>query len=174
MKNKKLFIIPAVLLSFVALIWLWNYFSLQTSINAVIKEDIRNNGIDISVTYGSYVNPSVLVYDLRSIEGSKSPADVFRVFLQFVDKMKSKKYDEVLLQYKGNTKFKIKGDYFQKLGEEYSFQNPVYTMRTFPENLLKSDGSKAYEEWTGGLLGVMGKQMEDFNDFHKKWYLEDY
>ena len=31
----------------------------------------------------------------------------------------------------------------------------------------------AYPEWTGGLLGVAGKQIEDFNDFHMKWYLED-
>jgi len=59
------------------------------------------------------------------------------------------------------------------LGKEYSWQNPVYTIRTFPENLINLDGSMAYPEWTGGWLRVTGKQMEDFNNFHKKWYLED-
>jgi hypothetical protein len=49
----------------------------------------------------------------------------------------------------------------------------VYTVRTFPENLLTPKGSRAYSEWTGGWLGVLGKQTEDFTDFHKKWYLED-
>jgi hypothetical protein len=32
------------------------------------------------------------------------------------------------------------------------------------------DGSRAYPTWTGGLLGVAGKQVEQFGDFHKQWY----
>jgi len=56
---------------------------------------------------------------------------------------------------------------------EYESQNPVYTIRTFPENLYTIDGKNVYGEWTGGLLGVVTKQMEDFNDFHKKWYIDE-
>nr|MBC8489582.1 hypothetical protein [Bacteroidota bacterium] len=52
-------------------------------------------------------------------------------------------------------------------------QNPVYTMRTFPENLKNPDKSQSYSEWTGGWLGVSQKQIEDFNDFHDKWYFND-
>ena len=100
-------------------------------------------------------------------------ADVFRVFLQFSDKVQSQRFTEVELLYKGKLKFRIAGDYFQTLGKEYSFQNPVYTMRSFPENLKNPDGTRAYAEWSGGILGVALKQMEDFNDFHKRWYLED-
>ncbi|WP_197530230.1 hypothetical protein [Deferribacter desulfuricans] len=100
-------------------------------------------------------------------------ADVFRVFLQFAEKMQSKEFKVIELSFKGKTKFKINGDYFRTLGKEYSWQNPVYTMRTFPEHLMNPDGYRAYPEWTGGLLGVLVKQMEEFNDFHKKWYLED-
>ncbi len=47
-------------------------------------------------------------------------------------------------------------------------------MRTFPENLLRPDGSHAYPTWTGGLIGVAGKQVEDFNDFHRQWWLNDF
>lgn len=46
-------------------------------------------------------------------------------------------------------------------------------MRTFPEHVLDMQGQPVYSEWTGGLLGVLNKQMEDFNDFNKKWYLEE-
>jgi len=141
--------------------------------NAVIKDDPRNNGVEVSVHFGYYINPSILVYDLKSISGANSMVDVFRVFLQFAEKVQSKKFDVVELSFRGKTKFKINGDYFQTLGKEYSWQNPVYKMRTFPENLMNYDGSRAYPMWTGGLLGVTTKQMEDFNDFHKKWYLED-
>lgn len=80
---------------------------------------------------------------------------------------------KVYLCYKGTPKFTISGSYFSRLGNEYSFQNPVYTMRTFPENLLTKDGLRAYPEWEGGIFGVLERQMQDFNDFHDKWYLDD-
>jgi hypothetical protein len=38
---------------------------------------------------------------------------------------------------------------------------------------MNPDGSSAYPEWTGGWLGVASKQINDFNDFHSKWYLDD-
>jgi len=47
-------------------------------------------------------------------------ADVFRVFLQFSDKVQSQRFTEVDLVYKGKVKFTIAGDYFQTLGNEYS------------------------------------------------------
>ena len=72
----------------------------------------------------------------------------------------------------GNVKFKITGSYFKKIGQEYSFQNPLYTMRTFPENVINPDGTSAYSTWTGGILGVTEKQLEDFNELNKKWYIE--
>ena len=36
------------------------------------------------------------------------------------------------------------------------------------------NGERAYSVWEGGLLGVMGKQMEDLSDFSKAWYLDDF
>ena len=148
-------------------------FQLQSPMNDVLENDSRNNGIEVSVHFGSYVNPSILVFDLKSVSDQKSMVDVFRVFLQFAEAMKERKFDTVELSYKGKTKFEIDGNYFQTLGEEYSWQNSVYTARTFSENLKNPDGTRAYPEWTGGLFGVAKEQMEDFNDFHMKWYLED-
>ena len=171
--KKFLIIICAFVLVTIIGIYGFNYFQLQSQMNDVLKGDPRNEGIKVSVHFGNYVNPSILVYDLRSISGTNSMADVFRVFLQFAEKMQSKKFDVVELAFRGRTKFKIRGDYFQMLGKEYSWQNPVYIARTFPENLMNPDGSMAYPKWTGGWLGVVEKQMEDFIDFHKKWYLDD-
>ena len=172
--NKKLAIIVLIfVLSSVIGIYSFNYFQLQHPLNDALEEDYRNEGIEVSVHFGNYVNPSILVYDLKSVSNTKSMADVFRVFLQFAEKMKEKNFDVVELSFRGKTKFKIDGDYFQTLGEEYSWQNPIYTVRTFSENLKNPDGTRAYPKWSGGLLGVAKEQMEDFNDFHKKWYLED-
>ena len=88
--------------------------------------------------------------------------------------MKTSEFSTIELEHKGNLKFIIEGSYFKQLGNEYEFQNPVYTMRTFPSNLKNPDGTQAYGEWTGGLFGVLNEQLEDFNDFHKRWYIDDF
>src|ERR1043166_3863602 len=67
-----------------------NYFELQQPMNEVLTTDQRNAGLRVNVHYGVYVNPSVLVYDLRSLAGTNSKAEVFRSLLQFAEKMKTK------------------------------------------------------------------------------------
>jgi hypothetical protein len=144
---------------------------LQASLDKVIKDDSRNSGIAATAYYSEY--PSVIVFDIQSIEGETSKLDVFRVFLQFADALQEKKFDRVELAYQGKTKFLIKGEYFQQLGREYSTQNPLYTVRTFPSNVFTPDGKQAYGEWTGGILGVLANEMDDFNDLHEKWYWDE-
>ena len=147
-----------------------NQFLLQMPMNQVIASDSRNAGIVVSTRYANYVNPKVLVFDVRNVSANNSEADVFRVLLQYAEKMQSTTFDEVELVCQGQPKFTIRGDYFQKLGKEYSWQNPVFTARTFPENVLTADGQPAYGNWQGGFIGVTLKQLDDFTDFHKKWW----
>jgi hypothetical protein len=78
-----------------------------------------------------------------------------------------------VLGYAGTSKFMLDGAYFHKLGVEFGAQNPVYTIRTFPENVKKQDGSAASGRLEGGWLDVMSKQMDDFSKFHKQWYIAD-
>jgi hypothetical protein len=115
----------------------------------------------------------VLVFNLERVTSQNSPMDVFRTFLQFADAVKHKRYGRVELAHRGTTKFIMAGEYFAQLGAEYGEQNPIYTLRTFPEHLYRPDGTSAYGTWTGGMIGVLGKQMEDFNDVHRQWYIDD-
>lgn len=161
------------LLLLIVAVYGWNYLMLQLPMSEVIREDGRNSGVSVSAHYNYYLDPSTLVYDLHKVSGTNSKADVFRVLLQYAVKMKARRYDRVYLAYSGETKFVLDGGYFQQLGEEYGTQNPVYTIRTFPSHLKRPDGSEAYGTWTGGLIGVLGKEMEDFNDFHDKWYFHE-
>lgn len=155
----------------VAAVYGWNYLTLQSPMNEVIREDARNDGVSVSTHYDYYLDPSTLVFDLRDVSMTKSKADVFRVLLQYAAKMKSSRYGKVHLAFRGETKFILDGEYFRQLGQEYGLQNPVYTMRTFPSHLKRPDGSEAYGTWTGGMIGVLQKEMEDFNSFHDRWYL---
>jgi hypothetical protein len=171
--NKKIIGTCGVFAAVLATIFGMNYMTLQNPMSEVLDVDPRNKGIIVSVHFGKYINPSELVIDLKDVSGSNSPADVSRVLLQYADALKIKEFEKVILAYRGTEKFQLKGSYFRTLGEEYGTQNPVYIMRTFPENVYGLDGTAAFETWTGGLLGVVGKQMEDFNEFHKRWYLAD-
>ena len=135
-------------------------------------EDPRNEGVSAWAHYRYLVDANTLVFDLRDVDGTKSAADVFRVLLQFAETQKDRTYSDVILACRGQPRFVLKGAYFQQLGREYGPQNPVYTMRTFPENVYRPDGSRAFGTWTGGVIGVMGKQIEEFTAFHRQWYLE--
>jgi hypothetical protein len=173
--NKKKIILLSVstCIAILLTICLANYITLQKPFSDVIKSDPRNEGINFSSHYTYYIYPSELVIDVKVVARDKSPADVFRVLLQYAEKLETTTFNRVKLASKGKTKFLLEGKYFKTLGEEYGTQNPVYTMRNFPENLQKSDGQRAFASWTGGLLGVVGKQMDDFTEFHKQWYIED-
>jgi len=151
----------------------FNYYTVSQPLSEVLEADTRNSGIEINTHYRNYLQPTILVIDVKTVSLDKSPLDVFRVFLQYASKIKEKKFDSIILQSKGKEKFTLKGDYFQKLGINFKEQNPMYTMRTFPEHLYTPNGDKAFSSWTGGIFGVLKKQMEDFSEFHDKWYIED-
>lgn len=150
-----------------------NYFTLQYLMSEVKDSDTRNKGVAVFAHYQYFVNPNVIVYDLRNVSDNTSPMDVTRVLLQFADRQKDRTFSTVELSHRGTQKFILKGEFFQKLGQEYGRQNAAYTLRTLPENVYKVDGTQAFGSWTGGLLGVFGKQMEDFSNFHRAWYLDD-
>lgn len=170
MKFKKTIFIASLILATVISA---NYIALHRHAASVVSSSPSNNGIKVIARYQWFVNPSVAVYDLRHVDGKKSAADVNCVLFKFAEKVKEQKYKKVILSYRGNEKFYLDGEYFKTLGNELETQNPIYLIRTLPENLHKPDGDKAFDTWTGGWLGVMSKQMEDFNNFHRQWYIDE-
>lgn len=170
---RRMLITSFLIFSVIAGIALWNYLSVHRPASQAISSDPRNKGISVFVHYKQFVNPDVLVFDLREVSPTNSATDVTRTLLQTASSLKSNKVESVILSYKGKPKFMLKGGFFHTLGIEYGTQNPVYTLRTLPENVYKLDGRQAFATWTGGLLGVTGKQMEDLSEFHKQWFISD-
>ena len=151
-----------------------NYLALDMGVQNKLGEDSRNSGISVHVYYEWLVNPQSIVIDIWSIEeSSTSMADVDRVLLQTAAHLQDREYSKVVLAYNGEHRFLLEGEYFGQLGREYGIQNSIYTIRTLAENVYKMDGRSAFPTWTGGLLGVLSKQMEDHQKFHEQWYLDD-
>ena len=146
---------------------------LQAALDRAIDSDNRNSGIDAMAYYSGAFDRSVVVFDLRDVTETKSRADVFRLLLDFAHEVKDRGFDSVELSFRGDIRFRIDGYYFRSLGRDRHLENPMYMIRTFPEHLETPAGLRAYPEWTGGALGVLSKQMEDFNDFHDRWYLNE-
>lgn len=170
---RRIIIITLIALALALGVGIANYALVHSDMRAAINGDARNAGLVVYGYHEKFVVPATIVIDLRDVSGTNSPADVLRLLLQFAEKQKTKNYGQVILSFRGEPRFMLKGDYFKTLGEEYGTQNPVYTMRTMPENLFGPDGERAFGTWTGGVLGVLGKQMEDFNEFHKRWYINE-
>jgi hypothetical protein len=168
--KKRLVGFIAFIVAVVGGIWAWNYQMLQTPMNAVLASDPRSSGIQVQVHFGNYVNPSLIVYNMVGVSGETSDVDVFRTFLQFAEKLKTYNAQDIELQWKGQSRFRIKGDYFKQLGTEYGTQNPVYTTETFAQHVLDANGKPAYSAWEGGFLGVATHELQDFDDFHTKWW----
>jgi hypothetical protein len=151
-------------------VYVINYVQLQQPMNRVLANDARNAGIHMSSHYKHWLDGSVLIYDLEDAPVGKTRADVFRVLLQYAAQVKSMDFNEVELAYRGEVKFLLSGGDFKQIGRDYDTENPVYTIRTFPEKLKRPNGTSAFPQWTGGVLGVLEKQMEDFTAFNDQWY----
>ena len=82
-----------------------NYSMLGKPMEDVLKSDPRNSGIRMEAHYGNYIIPSVLVLDVKEVSNEKSPADVFRVLLQYASEIQKVEFETVNLNSKGKTKF---------------------------------------------------------------------
>jgi hypothetical protein len=119
------------------------------------------------------ISPSEIVIDVRSVEGTQSMAGMDRMLLKSAEALQDSSYDKAALAWRGETRFLMDGPYFQEIGATRQTQNPVYTMRTMQEHMSNPDEAPAFGTWTGGWIGVLGKQLEDHNEFHQRWWLRE-
>lgn len=166
----KFIVAPSLcLLSFIATAFGLNWFLVGHPVQSSLEKDYRNSGITFRVHWRYWLDPGDLEIDLESFN-SASMVDIDRCLMQIASALTSFHFSRVYLSHKGEEKFALDGYYFRELGQEYGFQNPIYTARTLPENVETLGGGNAFPRWSGGLLGVVQKQMEDHAEFHKEWW----
>ena len=138
------------------------------------QESVKyRNGISAIGYYRYGIVPGTIVYDLRSVEGEASAASVLGGFFEFAGAMKDRDFDEVLLAWRGDVRFRLPGLDFKEIGTSVAWENPVYLLRTFPERLKTPKGTPAFDVWTGGALGVLSAQMDDVNSLAETWFMRD-
>jgi len=137
--------------------------------DSILEKDARNQSVEFNLR----TNGEELTFCINEISANAAAMDVFRVFLHTADVLKERKFEMVNLCFREETRFKLNGAAFATIGHDFEIQNPMYTLRTFPEKVLLPDGTPAYETHRGGVLYLMKVQMADFSDMHGKWYLNE-
>ena len=134
-----------------------------------LGQDGRNEVAGLHVYRSWLVHPRDITVDLVTL-GEAAPIDLTRGLFQAAEALKDREFGRVILARQGRPVFMMEGPAFQELGQAYAGgENPVYLLRTLPEQLYRTDGQPAFGTWSGGWLGVLGKQMEDLNAMAEAW-----
>jgi ribosomal protein L40E len=164
LRNKKLVFVGTPLVA--ALVgYSANLLLLQEPMNQVLKKNAAFRGMEVSAHYQYWVVPGVVVYDLKQLSLEQTPIDVHTAFLEFAQKLKTKRYSRVELSFKGHTKFSMDGTSFRKLGDEYEKKNYEFVLYRFPHLLRAEDGARAPEH--------NATDRDALLQFHRQWYGDD-
>jgi hypothetical protein len=172
-RNRLAILLVALLVIAPVAVWAYNEVTVQKPLSRILISDPRNHVVKASAHYDGWLDFNTIVFDVTDLSGDATRMDVFRLFLQYAQAMKESRVKRVILAADGKNKFVLDGDYFNELGREFDSQNPIYTMRTFPLHVTAMDGSHPFSEYTGGLLGVLTKEMDQFGELQDKWYVEE-
>ncbi|WP_206483645.1 hypothetical protein [Thalassotalea sp. G2M2-11] len=162
--------IQKVILIAVAII---SFATCGEQLKAEEKSVLENDSRNVNVDFNLFKSGKNLKYCVNNLSGEGSAMDVFRVFLQAAELLKDNSYEKVELCFRKKTQFFLSGDEFKIMGKEFGVQNPMYTIRTFPQKLTLLDGTNAYEKHEGGVLYLMRVQMADFHDMNGQWFMND-
>jgi hypothetical protein len=151
------------------LVFLINFGLFQDPVNKVIDRDDRNQGMVVRAHWRWYVDPTVLVYDLRDAPADATGVDVLRAFLHFAYKQKGRQFVRVDLAWRGERRFSINGGDFAELGRQYVVRSPVDTMTVMPGILYRPDGSKAFPVPPGSSAQQNSQRLLEFTSFVNTW-----
>ncbi len=135
-----------------------------------ISGDKRNADVSVTAHGRGWLSLSSMTLDLFTVRPDVTPLELERSLFEAAAAVKGRHYMTVALARSGREVFVMSGDDFRQLGEEYAAgENPVYLVRTLPEHMLTTDGQRAFPTWEGGMLSVLGKQMEDTKRLAEEW-----
>jgi hypothetical protein len=160
----------SVLVLLPLLAYVLNYGLFQQPVDQVLARDDRNRGMVVRAHWRWYVDPTVLIYDLRATASDATGVDVLRALLQFAYRQKDRTFDRVVLAWRGEGRFTIGGADFRELGRRYPDRSPVDTLFVVPSMLRRPDGTAVFpppapQPW----LADQQRRLLEFNRFVNEW-----
>ncbi|WP_148293647.1 hypothetical protein [Azospirillum sp. B4] len=151
----------------------WNLACVTLPVARALDQDPRNGPVQVVAYHRGLVLPDTLVVDVWGAQPPAGSLDVLRALMQAAAILDEHNYETVVLAYRGRPRFKLPGFYFQQLGHDYDRgEDTTNLVRTLPQNVRTLDGNAAFETWTGGMLGVQDRQMDDVQTFSRRWWMD--
>jgi len=144
-----------------ALIFTYNYSTLQRPMNRVVEQDARNAGVRVSTYFDDYVDTDIIVFDVRAVGPPAGYAGLFRVFFQFAREMQGRKIEEVILAYNGRHKFKINGDDFLELGASFGTIQPKQLLWEMARNMRLLNGRLVMSHIPSNYAALLQNNLND-------------
>ena len=89
--------------------------------------------------------------------------------MQFAGKLDLYSVRRIVMARDGHRRFYISGADLRPLADSYAGGGVIWAFNNLPANVRRMDGTRAFDEWTGGWLGVLKEQTEDLNEFIGEW-----
>ena len=142
--------------------------------NAGLREGLRNcetsQIVQVDVYYDTYLANDAVVFDWRSGGSSQERRiDPVHLLLQFCEKLDLHSVDRVILARNGRRVFYVLSADLKPLVESYANGGRVWAFNHLPESARTMSGQRAFEQWTGGWLGVLKEQTDDLNELIDDW-----
>lgn len=157
----------AVLLAVVCVGYPWFH---NRELRAKLQSCETYGVINADAYYRHFYSSDTVVFDLL---GAGSPSarriDPVHLVLQFAGKLDLQSIDTVILARNGEGVFIIESADLRELATSYANGGRPWSFNHFPERVYSMTGQPAFGTWSGGLLGVLGKQLEDLEFFIKRW-----
>lgn len=166
-RAKIAFVITLVVMAIGAGAWWWK--AQRDGIGESAELAAKAQGFQVEIYRPGWFGEDELVYDIVGIDNAARRVDAIHAFVAAAERLQDQQFFHVVLANEGKRRFKLAGPYVRRLGKERSFQNSVYTVRTFPQNVQRMDGTRPWPEVRGGLLGVVRAEMENVNPFLDEW-----
>ena len=120
--------------------------------------------------YAYWVDPTSITIDLVSASSSARKVDIDFGLFAIAEAFREREFDTIHLARWAGTRFLMSGYNFALIGRRsFGGQGNMFLVGALPSMLRYPSGSAAFGEWTGGWIGVMGKQLEDHESFIRQW-----
>jgi|GEM_PF-2899988 len=110
-----------------------------------------------------------IIFDVRACKADSRKVDPLHLLMQFGDKIKDEKIDYLLIASGGNEVYRLPKSDLDELAEQYRLGARIWALDHWPERLRKPTGERVFEEWSGGVLGVLQAQLEDLGVALRTW-----
>lgn len=143
--------------------YLANFLILQRPMNDILRGNETFRGMSVSTHYKWWLVPAEVVYDLRAPGDGLGPLHVQAALLEFARTRLGGNEDRVLLRWRGDTRFSIRGEDFREIGRRYADGDFEYALLTLPRMVVPIDQSSPIPA---------SDSREALEEFHRIWYGE--